>query len=144
MLRELSRKAPRMERHFRGVLARCGFDRAQAGALLAVLPTAASALRKFNDRVQQEGRRLAKLNVSIDQVDTMLRRFDEMAAKSLAGRFAPAREQLLLATLHNLHAAFYQVREAEAQVFFGIYRAETGAADVDDLLRRFVGVLTRT
>jgi len=36
------------------------------------------------------------------------------------------------------------VREAESQAFFGIARAETEAADLDDLLRRFVGVLTRT
>ena len=59
------------------------------------------------------------------------------------GRFAPAREQLRLATRFLLNQAFYHVRESEAQAFFGLYLAESEAADLDDLLARFVRVLTR-
>jgi signal transduction histidine kinase len=120
------------------------FGPEQKRAFLAILPSAASPLGRFLEQVGYNGRRLAKLNVAMEQAVALLRRFDAMAGQALGGRFAPAREQLLLATLHTLHVAFYEVREAEAQAFFGIYRAETEAADLDDLLRRFVGVLTRT
>ena len=62
----------------------------------------------------------------------------------LGGRFGPAREQLQLAATLALHEAFYQVREGEAQTFFGLYRAEIDAADFEDLLRRFAAILART
>ena len=35
------------------------------------------------------------------------------------------------------------MREAEAQVFYGLYHAEAEAIGLDDLLRRIVGILTR-
>jgi signal transduction histidine kinase len=62
----------------------------------------------------------------------------------LGQRFAPSREQLHLATVLALDRAFYQVREAEAQALFGVYRAEADAEDGDDMLRRVTAVLTRT
>lgn len=111
---------------------------------MAVLPLAAMPLGRFPGQVREHGCRLAKRNVAMDQAAALLRRFDALAGEELGGRFAPAREQLLLATLHSLEKAFYEVREAEVQAFFGIARAEAEAADLDDLLRRFVGVLTRT
>jgi signal transduction histidine kinase len=144
MAHQLAGHAAGLERRFRSHLRQEGLDVAQVRALLAILPTAALPVASFAERVQHQGRRLAKLNVSIEQADALLRQFDRMANEALAGRSAPAREQFLLATLHNLQLAFYQVREAEAQAFFGIYRAESEASDLDDLLRRFVGVMTRT
>jgi signal transduction histidine kinase len=60
----------------------------------------------------------------------------------LDGRFQPAREQLRLATMLTLNEAYYRVREAETQALFGIYRAEAAAPDLDDLLRRFIRILT--
>jgi signal transduction histidine kinase len=47
-----------------------------------------------------------------------------------------------LATILILNDAFYQVREAECQAFFGLYHAETEAAGLEDLLRRIVRILT--
>jgi hypothetical protein len=49
-----------------------------------------------------------------------------------------------LVTVLALKEAFYQVREAEAQAFFGLYQAEIEAQDLENLLSRFVRVLTRT
>jgi signal transduction histidine kinase len=144
MVRELAPIAPRLERPFRRLLRDAGIDSGPTRALLAILPVASLPLRSFQERVNYHGRRLAKFNITIAQVDGLLRQFDELVSESLGGRFEPAREQLLLATLHTLHLAFYEVREAEAQAFFGMYRAESDAVDLDDLLRRFVGVMTRT
>ena len=144
MARELAPHCAALERRFRQALRREGFGAEQARAVLAVLPTARAPLRRLRERLEYHGRRLAKLNVAIDEADAILRRFDCMASEALDGRFAPAREQLLLATMHRIHLAYYEVREAEAQAFFGIDRAESEASDLADLLRRIVGVLTRT
>ena len=40
--------------------------------------------------------------------------------------------------------AYYQVREAETQAFYGLLRAEMEATGLDDLLHRFILILTRT
>ena len=63
--------------------------------------------------------------------------------RSRAG-FAPAREQLQLVTRLALNRAYYQVREAESQAFFGLHHAETEARDLDHLLDLLVRILTRT
>ena len=42
-----------------------------------------------------------------------------------------------------LNEAYYDVRESEAQAFFGLSRAEIEAEDLDDLLRRVVRILTQ-
>ena len=44
----------------------------------------------------------------------------------------------------SLNQSYYDVREAEAQALFGVYRAETEAENLDDLLRRLVRTLTQT
>jgi signal transduction histidine kinase len=77
-------------------------------------------------------------------VNQVLRELDAILDPLLAGRFEPAREQLHLAIVMTLNQVHYQVREAEVQTFFGLYRAEREASDLDDLLRRFVRILTRT
>lgn len=142
--RALAPHSARLLRRLKPFLRQAGLDCGQERELLAILPLRALPLGRFPGTVREHGRRLAKRNVAMDQAGSLLRRFDTLAARALDGRFAPAREQLLLATLHSLEKAFYEVREAEVQAFFGIARAEAEAADLDDLLRRFVGVLTRT
>ena len=127
---------------------RCGrtCDDPTRRALLACAPTAAARLRsleQFVEQVEYNGRRLAKLNLSPAGVGEALDRFDSLLAPRIADRFQPAREQLRLATLFTLNQSFYGVREAETQAFFGLYRAETEARNLEDLLRRFVGILTQ-
>jgi len=145
MLRALAPAAIRVERRCRTLLLGRPYDNAQIRAILAILPSAASRLRTLNqflERVDYNGRRLAKLNVPPPEVNEVLRELGAVPAEVLAGRFEPAREQLHLATVLALNQAYYGVREAESQTFFGLYRAEREAADLDDLLRRFVGILT--
>jgi signal transduction histidine kinase len=146
MLRALAPAAEGLDRRFRALLRNNGHDGAQIRALLAITPAAAARLRSvrgFLDQVEYQGRRLAKLNAAPSEIQWSLRQFGELLDGVLETRFAPAREQLGLATHFILHDAFYQVREAEAQAFFGLYRAEAEAADLDDLLRRFVVVLAQ-
>ena len=144
MVRELRPHRAGLERRLRSALKQRGGGTLEAPDLQAIVPTAVGVLSRFPEQVQYHGRRLAKLNLPVEHTVELVRRFDEWAAETLDGRFAPAREQLLLATLYTVHLAYYEVREAETQVFFGLYRAESEACDLDDLLRRFVGVLTRT
>ncbi len=146
MLRALAPAAERLDRRFRALLRKSGHNAAQIRALLAITPAAAARLgsiRVFLDQVAYQGRRLAKLNVAPSEIQEALRQFGGLLDRALETPFAPAREQLGLATHFVLHDAFYQVREAEAQAFFGLYRAEVEAADLDDLLRRFVVVLAQ-
>ena len=113
----------------------------------AIAPAAASRLRtldQFLEQVEYNGRRLAKLNMPPAEVNEILGEFGAAARSALAARFAPAREQLHLATLLALNQAYYQVREAESQAFFGLLSRGTRSRDLDDLLRRFVRILTRT
>src|SRR5205807_8885383 len=96
------------------------------------------------EQVEYSGRRLARLNVAPSEVNAFLRETDAVLGPLLADGFEPAREQLRLATVLTLNHAYYQVRESESQTFFGLHRAETQAADLDDLLKRFVRILTQT
>jgi signal transduction histidine kinase len=80
-----------------------------------------------------------------------LREYDRLIDPLLANRYPqqapalqPLREQLYFCTVMALNNAYYQVREAETQAFYGLLRAETEATGLDDLLRRFIVILTRT
>jgi len=139
--------ADRLDGGFRALLRRRGSNAAQSRAFLAITPAAASRLpsiKQFLEQVEYNGRRLAKLNVQPDEAKEILTAFGPLLDAMLPGQFEPAREQLHLATVLALNQAFYQVREAEAQAFFGLYRAEAEADGLDDLLRRFVRILTHT
>jgi signal transduction histidine kinase len=147
MTTAISPHANRLDRRFRALLRERGYDARQARAFLAITPAAASrlpSLTRFLEQVGYNGRRLAKLNVQPDQANETLKALGRLLDTVLAGQFEPAREQLHLATVLALNDAFYQVREAEAQAFFGLYRAEAEASGLDDLLRRFVRILTHT
>jgi signal transduction histidine kinase len=138
--------ASMLDRSFRALLRQRGHGAAPIRAFLAITPAAASRLATLNpflEQVDYNCRRLAKLNVEPSEVKATLKEFGRLLDTALPGRFEPAREQLHLATVLALNEAYYQVREAETQVFFGLYRAEIEAQGLDDLLRRFVGTLTR-
>jgi signal transduction histidine kinase len=139
--------ADRLDRRFRGLLRRRGYDTDQARAFLAITPAAASrvaSLKRFLEQVEYHGQRLAKLNVQPGEAKETLKAFGPLLDELMPGRFEPAREQIHLATVLALNEAFYQVREAEAQAFFGVDRAEAESHNLDDLLQRFVRILTRT
>jgi signal transduction histidine kinase len=139
--------ADRLDRRFRALLRERGYGPAQARPFLAITPAAASRLPSFNEFLEQvdyNGRRLAKLNIEPDEAKQTLKAFGPLLDAVLAGRYEPAREQLHLATVLALNEAFYQVREAETQAFFGLYRAEIAAQGLEDLLGRLVRILTRT
>jgi signal transduction histidine kinase len=139
--------ADSLDRRFRTILRQRGYRSAQARAFLLITPAAASrlpSLKRFLEQVEYQGRRLAKFNLEPGEVRETLKAFGPVLDAVLPGQFEPAREQLHLATVLALNDAFYQVREAEAQAFFGLYRAEIEANGLDDLLQRFVRILTRT
>jgi len=145
MVRAIAPAAGRLDRRFAALLRQRRYDAAQIRAFLAITSAAASRLRslpQFLEQVEYNGRRLAKLNVPPAAVNEVLREFGGLLDRVLAGQYEPAREQLQLATVLILNDAFYQVREAESQAFFGLYHAETEAAGLDDLLRRIVRILT--
>jgi signal transduction histidine kinase len=145
----LGRLDARQLRHVHG-----DYVAARRRALAAVTLGAAARLLSagktpadFLEQVAYNGRRLAKLNVPPQAASRFLREYDAAARQALgkAGDgFRAAREQLRLATLLALERAFYEVREAETQAFYGLFRAEVEARDLDDLLRRSVEILTRT
>ena len=144
LLRTIRPIAESLNRRF-GALLKSQHDDPVVRAILAITPVAAAQLRSFaafTQQVEYNGRRLAKLNVSPGDVADALDSFDRLAAALLEGAFEPAREQLRLATQFVLGEAYYQVREAEAQTFYGLYRAEAEASNLEDLLRRFVRILT--
>jgi len=146
LLRAVRPLADRLDRQFRAVLRQRPYDAAQMRALLAVAPPAASRLRtldQFLEQVEYDGRRLARLNLPLSEVGEILGEFGDLLDTALAGGFAPAREQLQLVTRLVLNRAYYQVREAESQAFFGLYHAEAEAVGLEDLLARLVSVLTR-
>jgi len=146
LLHALAPLAAKLERQCRDRLLTRPYDRAQIRALLAILPTAASRLRtvaQFLEQVEYNGRRLAKLNLPPSEVGEVLRELGGILGTGLGGQFEPAREQLQLATILVLNQAYFEVREAETQTFFGLNRAEREATDLNDLLRRFIGILTQ-
>ena len=121
-----------------------------SGAAVRIL-SGGRSLADFLEQVAYNSRRLAKLNVPPEEVVAAIREYDRLIDPLLANRYAdqaaalqPLREQLYFCTVMALNNAYYQVREAETQAFYGLLRAEMDATDLDDLLRRFIVILTRT
>jgi len=147
LARAIAPAAARLERGCRALLKRLAYDPALRRGFLAIAPAAVAqrrSLDRFLEEVEYQGRRRAKHNLRPVEVRAVLREMEKLLDPILGERFGPSREQLHLATVLALDRAFYQVREAEAQALFGIYRAEAEAADGDDFLRRVAAVLTRT
>jgi signal transduction histidine kinase len=105
----------------------------------------------FFEQVAYNSRRMAKLNVApmgvVDALREYNREIDGLLAKRLPRQQAAlqgVRQQLHFRTLLAVNNAYYQVREAETQAFYGLLRAEMEATGLDDLLHRFILILTRT
>lgn len=116
----------------------------------ASLVSAGRPVSDFFEQVGYNSRRLAKLNVPPMEIVESLRDYDLALDRLLARRFPKqrplvesVRQQLHFRTLLAVNHAYYQVREAETQAFYGLLRAEMDATGLDDLMQRFILILTR-
>ena len=141
----------KIERRFLNRLRGLQFQPKQRTALSAITPGAAARILarghtplKFIEQVEYNGRRLSKMNLPLTELNQRLNEFGAEVQTALDGCHAPAREQLHLLTTIGLNRSYFAVREAEAQAFFGLHHAETEATDLDDLLHRLIGVLSRS
>ena len=107
-----------------------------AGAAARLFASGRSAA-DFLEQVDYNGRRLAKLNMPPAAVWRALAAYDRL----LGARDLEALHPAIVLALNN---AYYKVREAEAQAFFDLFRAELEAATLDDLLAKFGAILSRT
>lgn len=144
LTRALKPVAARLEREFGKWLRARGYDPAQRCALAGITPLAAAGgLARFVERVERHGKSLARWNLPPPEAHEALAEFGRLLGKALDGRFAPSREQIHLATLLALTRAYYQVREAETQGLFAIYRADAECPDTLQFLQRIARILTR-
>jgi signal transduction histidine kinase len=133
------------------------YDPKQLKALSAITPGAAARIlgadrppADFFEQVEYSGRRLAKLNVPPVEIISALRIYDTVLDPLLKKllpdeytNFQWTREQLHFCVVLSLNNAFYQVREAETQAFYDLFRAELQAKNLDELLKQFLENLTR-
>ena len=114
-----------------------------AGAAARMI-AAGRPIADFFEQVAYNSRRLAKLNVPPAEVIDALAVYDSALEPVLDEPLLGVLQQLHFRTLLALNRAYYQVREAETQAFYGLVRAEAEATGLDDLLHRFILILTRT
>lgn len=146
-----------LDAQFRTRLRKARYDAAQIKTLCDITPGAAARIfvaggppHDFFELVEYSGRRLAKLNVPPASVLRALREYDRVLDPVLVlsypdeyKNFRWARQQLQFCVILTLNNAYYQVREAETQAFYELFRAELQAANLDDLLRRFLETLRK-
>ena len=143
---EAAARLARLDGAFRRRLRDRRYDALQVRALVAIAPGAAlrffAAGRPAADLIEQveyHGRRLAKLNLPPQEVLEALAEYPAPGGETGGGLLGGLRT----ATALVLNAAFYQVREAETQAFYGLFLAELEAEDLDELLQRSIEILTR-
>jgi signal transduction histidine kinase len=114
------------------------------GAAARILATGRSPLR-FIEQVEYNGRRLAKLNLPPSAILEALQEYDKLLSPVLAAlspdedsNFQWVREQLHFCVILTLNNAYYQVREAETQAFYELFRIELESRNLEELLRRFL------
>ncbi len=126
-------------------------------ALACITPGAAARILasgqpplKFIEQVEYNGRRLAKLNLPPSSIVEALQEYDRlltpMLRKLLPNEYANfqwVREQLHFCVILTLNNAYYQVREAETQAFYELFRVELESRKLDELLRRFLDALVQ-
>ncbi len=146
-----------LDQRFRGLLKNKKYDQKQLKALSAITPGAAARMldgdrppADFFEQVEYSGRRLAKLNVPPVEIIGALRTYDAVLDPLLKKllpeeyvNFQWTREQLHFCVVLSLNNAFYQVREAESQAFYDLFRAEVQAKNLEELLQQFLENLTR-
>lgn len=142
----------RIERRFLDRLRTLGFDPKQRSALAAITPGAAARILarrhpalKFIEQVEYNGRRLAKLNLPPSSILEALQEYDRLLSPTIENlpeeeqsNFQWVREQLHFCVVLTLNNAYYQVREAETQAFYELFRIELESRNLEELLRRFL------
>lgn len=153
----LAPHANSLEQRFVRRLTTLRYDRKQRVALAAITLGAAARILaqkrpplKFIEQVEYHGRRLAKMNLPPSAILAALQEYDTLLDPVVQARF-PAehpnfqwlREQLHFCVVLTLNNAYYQVREAETQAFYDLFRAELESRNLGDLLNRFIGTMVR-
>ena len=147
--------ADRIERKFMSRLRRLDFQPAQRAALAAITPGGAARILangrtplQFIEQVEYNGRRLAKLNLPPSAILEALQEYDQILTPVLTSlaeddqsNFQWVREQLHFCVTLTLNNAYYQVREAETQSFYELFRIELESRNLQELLRRFLDAL---
>jgi signal transduction histidine kinase len=155
LARFLEPQADKIDRRFLTRLREMGFEPQQRTALAAITPGAAARVLarelpalKFIEQVEYNGRRLAKLNLPPSAILEALQEYDRLLAPVLEGlisdehaNFQWVRDQLHFCVILTLNNAYYQVREAETQAFYELFRVELESRNLEELLRRFLETL---
>lgn len=145
----------RIDRRFLNRLRELEFQPKQRTALAQITPGAAACVLvrgrpplHFIEQVEYNGRRLAKLNLPPSAILTALEEYDRLLTPVLASlmpdehaNFQWVREQLHFCVILTLNNAYYQVREAETQAFYELFRIELESRNLDELLQRFLASL---
>jgi signal transduction histidine kinase len=144
-----------LDRRFESWLRSLKYNSKQRSALAAITPGAAARFfaarapaSDFIEQVEYSGRRLAKLAVPPSAVMAALNEYDRLmmsvlrnAAPYKRAGMQRAREQLQFCVMVTLNNAYYQVREAETQAFYELFRVELESRDLGGLLHRFMATL---
>ncbi len=148
-----------IEQRWRRRLRRLGLrgDDPRLRALAAINPGASAALlaegnlTDFFERVEYNGRRLAKFDVPPSEVISSLREYEEALQPDLRRLFPQdysnyvwSLNHLYFCILLTLNTAYFQVRDQEAQVFFELFQDELESLGADELLNRVLDSLMRT
>ncbi len=142
----------KIERRFLNRLRALGFEPKQRVALAAITTGAAAGVLahgqpalKFIEQVEYNGRRLAKLNLPPSAILAALQEYDQLLTPTLTAlipeehaNFQWVREQLHFCVILTLNNAYYQVREAETQAFYELFRIELESRNLQELLQRFL------
>lgn len=144
-----------LERRFKARLKALKYQQKQRDALTAITLGAAARILaggqpplKFIEQVEYNGRRLAKLNLPPSSILTALLEYDRLMAPKLQdvlpgeqANLQWVREQLHFCVILTLNNAYYQVREAETQAFYELFRVELESRNLDELVRSFMETL---
>lgn len=146
--------ATQLESRFISRMKKLGYHRSQWHALASIsLGAAARILEKqppaaFFEQIEYHGRRLAKLNLPPSAIVAALQEYDRLLIPLLESvdaatqaNFQWVREQIQFCTILTLNNAYYQVREAETQAFYELFRVEMESRNLDELLHRFLEIL---
>lgn len=149
--------ADSLERRFQTRLKALSFEPKQRTALSAItigsatrILAAGQAPLKFIEQVEYNGRRLAKLNLPPSAILEALQEYDKILTPTLRdllpgeySNFQWVREQLHFCVVLTLNNAYYQVREAETQAFYELFRVELESRNLGELLGRFLDCLVQ-
>ncbi len=152
MSRLLEPHTERIERRFVNRMQKMGIEPMQRAALAAITTGAAARILarnrpalQFIEQVEYNGRRLAKMNLPPSAILEALQEYDRLLAPMLESlhpdqhaNFQWVREQLHFCVILTLNNAYYQVREAETQAFYELFRIELESHNLEELLRRFL------